>query len=162
MDDPPKPPGHDATLRRLRVGLPDATVRRMSNDKPRPQVISVNDVPRLSAEEAPTKVPIARVITKERCGSNLLLGACWMEPGDESNLWSSREEDPGEEVGHRYGPVDETYFIVRGNLTLTWDEGAFELGPDDAVYLAPGWRYQLKNTGDEPAFFVYGMTPTPE
>jgi hypothetical protein len=30
------------------------------------------------------------------------------------------------------------------------------------VYLAPGWTYHLKNTGDEPAFFVYGMTPTPE
>lgn len=133
----------------------------MSNDKPRPQVISVNDVPRLSRDEAPTKVPVARIITKERCGSNLLLGACWMEPGDSSNVWSS-EEDASEDVGHNYGPVDETYFIVRGKLRLRWDEGEFELGPDDCVYLAPGWRYHLENVGDEPAFFVYGMTPTPE
>ncbi len=28
--------------------------------------------------------------------------------------------------------------------------------------LAPGWTYRLKNVGDEPAFFVYSMTPTPE
>lgn len=134
----------------------------MTNDKPRPQVINVNDVPRLSAEEAPTKVPVARIITKQRCGSNLLLGACWMEPGDESNLWSSEEDETSPEVGHNYGRVDETYFIVRGRLRLRWDEGEFELGPDDCVYLAPGWRYHLANVGDEPAFFVYGMTPTPE
>ena len=34
--------------------------------------------------------------------------------------------------------------------------------PDDAVFLAPGWHYRLRCVGDEPAFFVYGMTPTPE
>jgi mannose-6-phosphate isomerase-like protein (cupin superfamily) len=85
-----------------------------------------------------------------------------MEPGDESNLWSSRDEETSGEVGHHYGPVDETYFIVRGRLRLRWDEGEFELGPDDCVYLAPGWRYQLTNVGDEAAFFVYGMTPSPE
>jgi mannose-6-phosphate isomerase-like protein (cupin superfamily) len=138
-----------------------ASFTAMTNAKPRPQVISIHDVPRLSAEEAPTKVPIARIITKERCGSNLLLGACWMEPGDESNLWSSGEVTETD-VDHHYGAVDETYFIVRGRLRLTWDEGELEIGPDDCVYLAPGWRYQLKNVGDEAAFFVYGMTPTPE
>jgi mannose-6-phosphate isomerase-like protein (cupin superfamily) len=66
------------------------------------------------------------------------------------------------EDDHWYGPVDETYFIIRGRLRLTWDEGHFDVGPDDSVYLAPGWTYHLKNIGDEPAFFVYGMTPTPE
>jgi mannose-6-phosphate isomerase-like protein (cupin superfamily) len=63
---------------------------------------------------------------------------------------------------HWYGPVDETYFVIRGHLELTWDEGVLELGPDDAVYLAPGWTYRLRNVGEEPAFFVYSMTPTPE
>jgi mannose-6-phosphate isomerase-like protein (cupin superfamily) len=134
----------------------------MAADRPRPQVIPLADVPKRVGDDAPTKVTIARVITKERCGSNLLLGACWMEPGDETNVWSSKEDDPSADVGHRYGPVDETYFIIRGKLRLRWDEGEFELGPDDCVYLAPGWRYHLKNVGDEPAFFVYSMTPSPE
>jgi len=66
------------------------------------------------------------------------------------------------ECDHWYGPVHETYFVIRGRLRLTWDEGVLELGPDDSVYLAPGWAYQLENVGDEPAFFTYGMTPTPE
>ncbi|HEY8582820.1 MAG TPA: cupin domain-containing protein [Capillimicrobium sp.] len=131
-------------------------------DRPRPQVFALADAARLSADEAPTKVEIARIVTKENSGSNLLLGACWMQPGDETNVWSSRDGDEGSEVGHRYGPVDETYFIIRGRLRLRWDDGEFELGPDDSVYLAPGWRYHLKNVGDEPAFFVYGMTPTPQ
>ena len=85
-----------------------------------------------------------------------------MEPGDESNLWSSRETESSDEVGHHYGPVEETYFIVRGHLRLRWDEGDLDLNANDSVYLAPGWHYQLKNVGDEPAFFVYGMTPTPQ
>jgi mannose-6-phosphate isomerase-like protein (cupin superfamily) len=128
----------------------------------RPAVVRLADVPVVPAEQAVTGVPIARLITKERCGSNLLLGACWMQPGEASILWSSDDEETNADVRHNYGGVDETYFIIRGRLRLTWDEGAFDLGPDDAVYLAPGWRYHLENVGDEPSFFVYGMTPTPE
>lgn len=131
-------------------------------DRPRPMVIPLEDVPVVPAEQAVTKVRIARIVTRKRCGSNLLLGASWLDPGEETNTWSSRAEDDMAEGDHWYGPVDETYFIIRGRLRLTWDEGHFDVGPDDSVYLAPGWTYHLKNIGDEPAFFVYGMTPTPE
>ena len=131
-------------------------------DKPRPMVVPLHTVPPVPAAEAVTKVRIARLITKKRCGSNLLTGVSWMNPGEETNVWSSRDADDTGPGDHWYGPVDETYFIVRGRLELTWDEGVLELGPNDAVYLAPGWTYHLKNVGDEPAFFVYSMTPTPE
>ena len=130
-------------------------------EKPRPAVVPLASVPVIPADEAPTKVRIARLVTRERCGSNLLLGACWMDPGEETNVWSFEPEDTTEEGDKFYGPVDETYFVVRGRLRLTWDEGELDLGPDDGVYLAPGWRYHLKNVGDEPAFFVYGMAPSP-
>jgi mannose-6-phosphate isomerase-like protein (cupin superfamily) len=131
-------------------------------DRPKPMVIPLEDVPVIPAEQAVTKVRIARIVTRKRCGSNLLLGASWLDPGEETNWWSSRDDDDVAEGDHWYGPVDETYFIIRGRLRLTWDEGHFDVGPDDSVYLAPGWTYHLKNIGDEPAFFVYGMTPTPE
>ena len=131
-------------------------------DRPKPMVIPLEDVPVIPAAQAVTKVRIARIVTRKRCGSNLLLGASWLEPGEETNWWSSRDDDDVAEGDHWYGPVDETYFIIRGRLRLTWDEGHFDVGPDDSVYLAPGWTYHLKNIGDEPAFFVYGMTPTPE
>ncbi|HVG66791.1 MAG TPA: cupin domain-containing protein [Gaiellales bacterium] len=131
-------------------------------DQPKPMVIPLADVPVIPAAQAVTKVRIARIVTRKRCGSNLLLGASWLDPGEETNWWSSRDDDDVAEGDHWYGPVDETYFIIRGRLRLTWDEGHFDVGPDDSVYLAPGWTYHLKNIGDEPAFFVYGMTPTPE
>lgn len=130
--------------------------------RPTPMVVPLDSVPPTSAAEAVTKVRIARLVTRKRCGSNLLLGACWMDPGEETNTWSSREENDMSPGDHWYGPVDETYFIIRGCLRLTWDEGVLDLHPDDAVYLAPGWTYRLENVGDEPAFFVYSMTPTPE
>ncbi len=130
-------------------------------ERPRPTVVPLDSVPVIPADEAPTKVRIARLVTRERSGSNLLLGACWMDPGEETNVWSFEPEDqtsPGEKY---YGPVDETYFVIRGRLRLSWDEGVLEIGPNDGVYLAPGWRYRLENVGDEPAFFVYGMAPSP-
>jgi mannose-6-phosphate isomerase-like protein (cupin superfamily) len=124
------------------------------SDRPKPAVIHLEDVPVTPAAEAVTRVRIARIITRKRCGSNLLLGACWMDPGEQTNTWSSRVEDDTAPGDHWYGPVDETYFIIRGHLRLTWDEGTFDVVPNDSVY--------LENLGDEPAFFVYGMTPTPE
>lgn len=126
-----------------------------------PEVIPLSAVPVIPADEAPTKVRIARLVTRERYGSNLLLGACWMDPGEETNVWSFTDEDGTAEGDTWYGPVDETYFVVHGRLRLTWDEGELDIGPEDAVYLAPGWSYKLRNVGDEPAFFVYSMAPAP-
>lgn len=134
----------------------------MSHVAPRPMVVPLSSVPVTPAAEAVTKVRIARAITKERCGSDLLLGAAWIDPGEQTNTWSSRADDDMPDGDHWYGPVDETYYIVTGTLRLTWDEGTFELTAGDCVYLAPGWTYHLENTGDEPAFFVYSMTPSPE
>jgi mannose-6-phosphate isomerase-like protein (cupin superfamily) len=131
-------------------------------DRPKPMVVPMDSVPPVPAAEAVTKVRIARLITKKRCGSNLLCGVSWLDPGEETNTWSSRTENDMAPDDHWYGPVDETYFIIRGHLLLTWDEGVLELNPNDAVYLAPGWTYHLRNVGDEPAFFTYSMTPTPE
>ncbi len=129
---------------------------------PRPVRVKLADLEPVGADEAPTKVRIRRIITRAEHQSELTQGVCWMDPGEQTNRWSSRERFDAEEAEHWYGPVDETYYIIRGRLRLTWDEGVFELGPDDTVYLAPGWTYHLENVGDEPAFFVYNMTPAQE
>ena len=50
-------------------------------DRPRPAVIPLKSVPVIPAEEAPTRVRIGRIVTKTEHGSNLLLGAAWMDPG---------------------------------------------------------------------------------
>ena len=46
-----------------------------------------------------------------------------MDPGEATNLWSSAVEPDvgdGDHGGdHWYGPVEETYFCIRGRLKLT-------------------------------------------
>ena len=90
-----------------------------------------------------------------------LLSVCFMDPGDETKVWSFKKQDNSNPEDKYYGFLDETYFVFRGNLVLKWDEGQLELGPGDAVYLAPGYEYHFKNVGTEPAFFTYSMAPSP-
>ncbi|MCZ6862678.1 MAG: hypothetical protein O7I42_20815, partial [Alphaproteobacteria bacterium] len=114
------------------------------------------------AEDAVTRVRIKRLITRARHGSELTQGVCVMDPGEATNLWSSAAEPDVGAGDHWYGPVEETYFCIRGRLKLTWDQGEIAFGPLDSVYLAPGWRYRLENVGEDEAFFVYNMTPSQE
>ncbi|MFQ5984226.1 MAG: cupin domain-containing protein [Alphaproteobacteria bacterium] len=130
-------------------------------NQPRPAKVHHDAVPWIPADAAPTKVRIRRLITRGRHGSELMLGVCVMDPGEETNVWSSAPENDAKPGEQWYGPVEETYYCIRGRLTLHWDDGEIEFGPEDAVYLAPGWHYQLENTGDEQAFFVYHMYPSP-
>ena len=134
--------------------------------KPRPAKIHIDAIPWRSQAEAPTKVRIKRLITRGRHGSELTLGVCEMEPGEGTNRWSSMPEDDAGPGEHWYGPVEETYYCLRGRLTLAWDgdgaAGEIEFGPDEAVYLAPGWHYRLRNSGSETAFFTYHMYPSQE
>ncbi len=134
----------------------------MSKPTPRPAKIHADAIPWIPADKALTRVRIRRLITRARHGAELMLGVCTMDPGEETNLWSSREENDVGPGDHWYGPVEETYYCIRGHLTLYWDDGEIAFGPDDAVYLAPGYRYRLKNTGGETAYFVYHMYPAQE
>ncbi len=48
----------------------------MVKSKPRPAKIHDDQIPWLTADSAPTKVRIRRLVTRERHGSDLLLGVC--------------------------------------------------------------------------------------
>ena len=130
--------------------------------KPTPMVVPLASVPMRSEDEAPTKVRIARLITHARCGSDLLLGRAWLDPGQSTNLWSTEAEEEVGDVDHHYGYLTEVYYVLRSRFRLTWTEGALEFGADDAVYLAPGWQYRLENIGTELGELIYAFSPTPE
>ena len=49
--------------------------------------------------------------------------------------------------GHR--EQEEVYLVLRGTLTLLVEGEAQEVGPDEAVRVAPGVKRQLVNLGDE-------------
>jgi len=129
---------------------------------PRPAKVDVDALDWTPQDAAVTKVRIKRLITRGRHGSELTQGVCIMDPGEQTNLWSSSAEPDTAAGDHWYGPVEETYFCLRGRLRLEWDEGVIDFGPMDSVYLAPGWHYRLKNVGEEQAFFVYNMYPSQE
>ena len=133
-----------------------------ASTKPRPAKIHNTDIDWKDQDAAPTKVRVRRLITRSRHGSELMLGVCEMAPGEETNLWSSTERHDVGADDHWYGPVEETYYCIQGHLSLSWDEGVIDFGPGDAIYLAPGWHYRLKNSGSDPAFFVYSMYPSQE
>ena len=67
-------------------------------------------------------------------------------------------DDPGISDMTHYGPTHETYFVLKGRLRLTWDGGVLEAGANEAVYLAPGFNYELRCIGDESAYFLWSMT----
>jgi mannose-6-phosphate isomerase-like protein (cupin superfamily) len=134
----------------------------MEKEKVKPSIVPLDSVEPYEKEVAVTGVKIARLITRGRSGSELTLGVSWIGPGERSIWWSSEDTDPGIEGEHWYGPVLETYFCIQGRLRLHWNEGALDFGPNDAVYLAPGWRYMLENPHDEPATIVYNMYPSQE
>ena len=128
---------------------------------PSPQVRALDDVPITPAHSWPENLDVANIFTRGEHGTEVLLGAAWMEPGQECNPWSFEHEDPGIEGLTFYGPTHETYFVVKGRLRLTWNGGELEAGANEAVYLAPGFRYALRCIGDERAYFLWSMTPPP-
>jgi mannose-6-phosphate isomerase-like protein (cupin superfamily) len=131
--------------------------------RPRPAKINCDTIQWGSVDGSSKKLRVRRLITRERHGSELLLGVASLDPGLETGGWSFKSENDTKPGEVWYGIREEVYYCIRGRLTLTWEEGEIEFGPNDGVYLAPGWHYyKLTNTGDEPAFFVYSMYPSPK
>lgn len=105
-----------------------------------------------------------RLITRAKHGSTVQLGACWLEPGEKTLAWLTQGEGDREKDDFFYGETHEVHYIITGRLRILWNEGeegegSCEAGPTDSVYLPPGWRYQVENIGDVPAFFVLALTP---
>jgi mannose-6-phosphate isomerase-like protein (cupin superfamily) len=128
---------------------------------PVPLVVAFDDVPVTPGHSWPEGIDVANMITKGQHGSEILLGACWLEPGQVANPWSFKQEDPRIAGLTHYGPTHEVYFMLRGRIRLRWDEGDIEAGPNDAVFLAPGWQYELSCIGDEQALILWAMSPPP-
>jgi ethanolamine utilization protein EutQ (cupin superfamily) len=123
----------------------------------RPCAVELNALPVIPAAQAPSGTAIARLITKRDTGSDIVFGASWMEPGDQSFEWTMTDET---ESGDRPSVAgQEIYYVVRGRLRVTWDDGELEAGPDAAIYFPPGWRYQVTAISDEPVFLVYALHP---
>ena len=67
---------------------------------------------------------------------------------------------PGEAVSEHWHPYSEEFlFCVRGGITLRLDGEHRPLRADEGVLIPIGVRHRLTNDQDEPAFFVFQLSP---
>jgi mannose-6-phosphate isomerase-like protein (cupin superfamily) len=102
---------------------------------------------------------VARLIDRERCGSELLMGVEWFAPG-ETTKWSFEAQDNTDPDEEWFGERHETYYVLAGRLRLEWDGGAVEFGARDGVHIPPGHRYRMESLGPETAEIVYAIAPS--
>ena len=66
-------------------------------------------------------------------------------------------------VGQRTKPHKlkscEVYYITAGSGLMHIDEGAFKVGPEIAIYISPGARQYIENTGDSDLEFLCIVDP---
>jgi len=139
----------------------------------KPAVVHSGEAPFMLASSG---VPVKRLVTKSKHGSEIILGVCEMKPNEESIYWSSELDKPMDDLAKtpekfkdrpdivHYGAWHEVYYVVNGNLDLRYGPSketmqSLPLRGGDAVCLSPGWVYRIKNTGKENAFFVWAGTP---
>lgn len=61
--------------------------------------------------------------------------------------------DPGESFAfgyHRHESQEELFYLIEGTATFETDDGEVVVGPDEAVYFAPGEFQQGWNRSDRP------------
>ena len=72
-----------------------------------------------------------------------------MEPGTTHKV-------PGmdDDIGHSHEDIDEIYIVASGRVTVKAGDDEVELGPLDAIRLAPEVVRSTRNTSDAPATVV--------
>jgi len=64
------------------------------------------------------------------------------------------EVEPGGYTPHHTHPWEHEIFILSGKGLAVGEEGEKPIGPGNVIYIPPGERHQLRNTGDEPLRFL--------
>lgn len=99
------------------------------------------------------------------------LGLYFMPMGKQTNVFSMEYEDDGA-ADEYYGPCNEFYYIICGEFTMYWGKDASKikagtseklvLRAGDLGHWTPGWKYAVKNTGNVPGTFLWGITLPPK
>jgi uncharacterized cupin superfamily protein len=77
-------------------------------------------------------VPVRRALGITTFGVNLMA----LTPGQRARI-------------HRHGVQEEAYLVLEGTLTVIVEQEEYELGPYDAIRVAPALRRQLVNRSSE-------------
>lgn len=66
---------------------------------------------------------------------------------------------PGKAIEAHSDPMEEIYFVVRGEGEMTVDEETRHVGPGDAVWLPTGSLHGLTNSGEEDLVILVSASP---
>jgi hypothetical protein len=124
----------------------------------KPALIKAKDIPATVFPETPA-ARYCRIVSHHDHAENLLFGVYTLGPHEDAGWYGN-----GIPGLRGYGPADYVYFVLSGQLQVGWadtdgNEGALDAGPEEAVYLAPGYRYAARNVTDYPVRVIYCMTP---
>jgi ethanolamine utilization protein EutQ (cupin superfamily) len=120
-----------------------------------PVAVALGDIQVLPPDATPAGVRLARLITKGTTGSDLMLGACWLSPGESTTFDLSAP-------GGGPVPAQEAYYVINGRVRVRFDDDRdLEAGPQAAVWFAPGRSYEVEVVGEDEVFLIYTVVPAP-
>ncbi|SDY12299.1 cupin domain-containing protein [Eubacterium barkeri] len=86
-------------------------------------------------------------------------GPKYLMMGPKSNFGIVRLR-PGDQVSpHHHGVMEENFYILDGQVTITIDGNPRIYGPGDFIHLDSGEVHSLSNAGDIPARFIVVTNP---
>jgi glyoxylate utilization-related uncharacterized protein len=97
---------------------------------------------------------VTRLVTRA-LGADMLTGIFSLEPGAVAKFALGSPADAG-----CYLP-QETYFVLAGELRVSWEGGELTAGRHDAIYFPPGGEYEVSACPPEIAQVVYTLIPAP-
>ncbi|MFC1867507.1 cupin domain-containing protein [Thermodesulfobacteriota bacterium] len=77
----------------------------------------------------------------------------------EIGFLASATLDSGKTIESHIDPMEEIYFIMRGEGEMTVDEEARHVGPGDAIWIPAGSPHALINSGDEQCLILVVTSP---
>jgi mannose-6-phosphate isomerase-like protein (cupin superfamily) len=140
---------------------------KMSELKIKPKVVGLNTW-KTGPDNLVPGCSITTIVSEEKAGD---VGLYFMPPGKQTTVFSMEEEDDGT-ADEYYGPCHEFYYILVGEFTMYWgkDKSKLRTGNENKLVLkagelghwTPGWKYSVKNTGDVPGTFFWGLSRPPK
>ena len=67
---------------------------------------------------------------------------------------------PGEHLSELYHPYSDKFlYLVSGHVVIRVDGTEIGMDPDEAMMVRRGERHRIENRGEEPALFVFHVSP---
>lgn len=98
---------------------------------------------------------VARLLTREGVGADLLFGMAWLPPGESMTF------DLRDWKAHNGVEPQEAYLLLEGQLEISWDEGECRVEEGQLAYFHHGRSYTVTAPGPDETVWAYTVVPPP-